>query len=104
MKVPDRKKVRDRERQKALEDEQVLRKLDAILADAGRYMLVRVRKPGFKRPFAALFLRANEKPDKVAKDLDADVLVLAGDCSPETASRLEAERDKLNGVAEVMES
>jgi len=95
-------KAQEREYQKSWEDEQVCRKLDSIMKDMGRYMLIRSRKPGFARPHAALFLRRNEWPEKVAADLDADILELADDCRPETADRLEAERDRLNAVAEVM--
>lgn len=98
------RKAEGREHQKTWEDEQVLRKLDALMRDAGRYMLVRSRKPGMIYPHAALFLRRNEKPEKVAEDLHADILELADDCHPETAARLEAERDRLNAVSEVMET
>lgn len=97
-------KVQERDYRKNWEDEEVLRKLDAIMEDAGRYMLIRSLKPGFARPHAAVFLRMNEKPEKVAANLNAVILELADDCQPETAARLEAERDRLNAVSEVMET
>lgn len=105
-------KSQEREYRKTWENEQVCRKLDAVVEQGlneimkgmGRYMLIRSRRPGFVSPHAALFLRRNEKPEKVAEDLQADILELVDDCLPETAERLEAERDRLNSVSEVMET
>lgn len=90
----------DREYEGAWEDEQVHRKLDSLANGAGRYVLVRSRK-NVGKPYAALFLHLNEDPDKVAEKLDAEILEI-GDGLPGTAGRLEAERDRLNSVMEVM--
>lgn len=98
------KRQRLREEQKAWEDEQVLRTLDSIATDGvGRYALVRSSKKVAK-PYAAIYLGPKENPAEVADKLGAQILELTGDARPETAERLEADRDWLNTVFEVMES
>ena len=76
--------------------------MDAVIGDAGRYMLIRSVRPGHRRPYAAVFIRRNEVPEKVAEQMKAEILEIAEDWKPETAERLEKERDRLNSVSEVM--